>query len=160
MSFATSLFKSKDNITAVVSTVIAILALFASFYNTDPEVYLFPRIASVIIAILAAILLLKVFLSSSNSKANNATSTQLINWASLWPGLLVGFIYLVALEVIGFYVSSFIAYFALCVIYGKCEMTDLRRGIFKLGVSTIFMIVLFVLFWNLLHVRTPTGLLI
>ena len=150
-------FKSKDNITAFVAAIIAVLALVTSFYNTDPEVYLFPRIAAVIIAILAAVLLVKVFLNRSNAKT---MKYALINWRTLLPGLTIGLVYLFALEIIGFYVSSFLAYFSICVIYGKCEMTNRKRGIFKLIVSTIFMIVLFLLFWSLLHVRTPTGLLI
>ena len=150
-------FKSKDNITAFVAAIIAVLAIVTSFYNTDPEVYLFPRIAAVIIAILAAVLLVKVFLNRSNAKT---MKYALINWRTLLPGLTIGLVYLFALEIIGFYVSSFLAYFSICVIYGKCEMTNRKRGIFKLIVSTIFMIVLFLLFWNLLHVRTPTGLLI
>ena len=150
-------FKTKDNITAFIAALIAIIAVITSFYNTDAEVYLFPRIAAVIITILATILLIKAFL---NRLSITPMKESLINWRILLPGLAVGFVYLFSLEIIGFYVSSFIAYFALCVIYGKCEMTDLKRGAFKLGISTIFMIVLFLLFWNLLHVRTPTGLLI
>lgn len=152
-----TIFRTKDSITATVSAIIAIIALVSSFYDTDPEVYLFPRIASVIIAILSAFLLFKVFINRADAIV---LKEPIFKWKALWPALLIGFIYLLSLETIGFYVSSFIAYFTLCVVYGKCEMTDLKRGMFKLGVSTIFMIVLFVLFWNLLHVRTPTGLLI
>jgi hypothetical protein len=150
-------FKSKESITAFISAIIALIAITTSFYNTDAEVYLFPRIAAVIIAILAAVLLIKVFINRSTAKT---MKSSLINWRTLLPGLAVGFVYLLSLEIIGFYVSSFLAYFSICVIYGKCEMTNRKRGIFKLVVSSIFMIVLFLLFWNLLHVRTPTGLFI
>jgi len=150
-------FKRKEQVTAIVATIIALFSLGASFYKTDPEVYLFPRIAAVVIAILAAVLLIKEFLNRSNVLSSDE---PLINWKTIWPFLVLGLIYLISLEKIGFYVSSFVAYFAICVIYGKCEMTDIKRGLFKLSVSTVFMIVLFILFWNLLHVRTPTGLLI
>ncbi len=149
--------RSKESIAAIISSVVALIALVASFYNTDAEVYLFPRIAAVIIAILAAALVIKVIKSNTSIKAN---SEQIFKWKTLFPGLAVGLIYLLLMETIGFYVTSFFAYFSICVLYGKCDMTDRKRGIFKLVVSTIFMIVLFLLFWNLLHVRTPTGLLI
>ena len=149
--------RSKESIAAIVSAVVALIALVTSFYNTDPEVYLFPRIAAVIIAILAAALVIKVIKSNSALKVE---SERLFKWKTLFPGLAVGLIYLLLMETIGFYVTSFFAYFSICVLYGKCDMTDRKRGIFKLVVSTIFMIVLFLLFWNLLHVRTPTGLLI
>ena len=150
-------FKVKENITAFIAFLIAIFTMFTSFVGTDAEVYLFPRIAAVIIAILAAVLMLQAFLNRENA---NIMTSSLINWKSLWPSLVVGFIYLIALEVVGFYVSSFVAFFAIVVIYGRRHMLDPKRGLFKLGVATIFMIVLFLLFWNLLHVRTPTGFLI
>ena len=78
----------------------------------------------------------------------------------LWPSLVIGIVYLICLEIVGFYVSSFVAFFAIVALYGKRHMLDPKRGLFKLGVATLFMIVLFLLFWNLLHVRTPTGFLI
>ena len=152
-----SFFKNKENITAVIAGLIAIFTLFTSFVGTDAEVYLFPRIAAIIIAILAVILLFKVYMNRDSAEV---MSSQLINWKSLWPSLIVGLIYLISLEVIGFYVSSFVAFFAIVIIYGKRHMLDPKRALFKLGVATIFMIVLFLLFWNLLHVRTPTGFLI
>ncbi len=150
-------FKSKEHIAALVTALIALFALITSFYKTDAEVYLFPRIAAVIITILAAVLVLKVV---KNSTSLGTEFPKLIKWKTLLPGLAVGAIYLFLLEIVGFYVTSFFAYFSICVIYGRCDMTDRKRGIFKLVVSTIFMIVLFLLFWNLLHVRTPTGWLI
>lgn len=150
-------FKSKDNITAFVATLIAIIALAAAFYKTDPAVYLFPRISAVIIALLALVLLLKTIMGRTIKTLSEA---KLINWKTLLPGLVIGLVYLLSLEVIGFYVSSFVAYFAICVAYGKCDMLNVKRGLFKIGVSTVFMVVLFLLFWNLLHVRTPTGFLI
>ena len=150
-------FRSKEHIAALVTTAIALIALVTSFYKTDAEVYLFPRIAAVIIAILAAVLIFKVIKSTTNLGAD---FPKLIKWKTLLPGLAVGAIYLFLLEIVGFYVTSFFAYFSICVIYGRCDMTNRKRGIFKLAVSTIFMIVLFLLFWNLLHVRTPTGWLI
>ncbi len=150
-------FKSKEHIAAIVTVGIAVIALVTSFYKTDAEVYLFPRIAAIIITILAAVLIFKVIKNSTDIGSN---FPKLIKWKTLLPGLAVGVVYLFLLEIVGFYVTSFFAYFSICVIYGRCDMTNRKRGIFKLVVSTIFMIVLFLLFWNLLHVRTPTGWLI
>jgi len=150
-------FKSKEHIAAIVTVGIALIAIVTSFYKTDAEVYLFPRIAAIIISILAAVLIVKVIKNTTNIGSN---FPKLIKWKTLLPGLAVGVVYLFLLEIVGFYVTSFLAYFSICVIYGRCDMTNRKRGIFKLVVSTIFMIVLFLLFWNLLHVRTPTGWLI
>ncbi len=150
-------FKVKENITAVIAVIIAIFTMSTSFIGTDAEVYLFPRIAAVIISILAASLLLRVLL---NRDTEVVMTTSLINWKTLWPSLVIGIIYLICLEVVGFYVSSFVAFFAIVALYGRRHFLDPKRGMFKLGVATLFMIVLFLLFWNLLHVRTPTGFLI
>ncbi len=84
-------FKTKDNITAFIAALIAIIAVITSFYNTDAEVYLFPRIAAVIITILATILLIKAFL---NRLSITPMKESLINWRTLLPGLAVGFVYL------------------------------------------------------------------
>lgn len=150
-------FKVKENITAFIAALIAIFTLITSFVGTDAEVYLFPRIAAIVITVLATVLLFKVY---TNRDSADIMTSQLINWKSLWPSLVVGIIYLISLEVVGFYVSSFLAFFAIVALYGKRHMLDPKRGLFKLGVATLFMIVLFLLFWNLLHVRTPTGFLI
>lgn len=152
-----SFFKVKENITAFIAVLIAFIALLASFIGTDAEVYLFPRIAAVIIALLAAALMFKVLM---NRDTEEVMTTPLINWKTLLPALVIGFIYLICLEVVGFYVSSFVTFFVLVAIYGKRHFLDPKRGVFKLVVATIFMIVLFLLFWNLLNVRTPTGFLI
>jgi len=152
-----NLFKTKETITAVIASLIAIFTLLTSFVGTDAEVYLFPRIAAVIITCLALVLIFKVVM---NPNQQELITSSLINWKSLWPSLVVGIIYLICLEIVGFYVSSFVAFFVIVALYGKRHMLDPKRGIFKLGVATVFMIVLFLLFWNLLHVRTPTGLLI
>lgn len=150
-------FRSKEHIAALVTACIAVFALITSFYKTDGEVYLFPRIAAVIIALLATVLVFKVIKNTTNITSH---FPKLIKWKTLLPGLAIGVIYLFLLEIVGFYVTSFFAYFSICVIYGRCDMTNRKRGIFKIMVSIIFMIVLFLLFWNLLHVRTPTGWLI
>ena len=150
-------FKVKDNVTAVIAAIVAILALYTSFVGTDAEVYLFPRIAAVIIAILAAVLLAKVIMNRDTAEV---ATQPLINWKVLWPVLIIGLVYLIALEKVGFYVSSFVAFLAIVLVYGKRSMTDPKRGLFKLMVATIFMFILFLLFWYLLNVRTPTGLLI
>lgn len=152
-----SFFNVKENITAFISLVIGIIALATSFIGTDAEVYLFPRIAAVIISVLAVGLMIQALMNRSTAKKMTA---PLINWKNLWPALVIGLIYLICLEVVGFYVSSFVAFFVIVALYGKRHFLDPKRGVFKLVVATFFMIVLFLLFWNLLHVRTPTGFLI
>ena len=150
------LFGSHDRLAAFSASVVSVIFLTASFYGTDAEVYLFPRIVAVFITMLALILIYDAFkpLVSSGTR-----ETALVNWKVLLPGLLVGVIYILLLERLGFYSCSFLAFFAICMIYGKRSLFDPRAFILKLSVTAATMIVLYVLFWKLLNVRTPTGIL-
>lgn len=147
--------RSKDGIAAVFAIVIALLLLTASFYNTDAEVYLFPRITAILISLLALILFYDVITHKNQHKL---MKKSLVDWKTLLPGLVVGVIYVLLLEQLGFYVCSFLAFFSICLIYGKRAMSDLSAFSYKLVVTIVFMAVLYVLFWKLLQVRTPTGL--
>jgi len=149
-------FQSKDRLAAFYALLIALLLLVASFYGTDAEVYLFPRITAAFITVLALILAYDAFKQGGSSEQRE---TVLVDWKTLLPGLVVGIIYVVLLERVGFYTCSFFAFFAICMIYGKRSLFDPRAFILKLVVTLVTMIVLYVLFWKLLNVRTPTGIL-
>ncbi len=153
-------FRVKNNLAAFYAALIAAILLLASFYGTDAEVYLFPRIAAVCIAILALVLLFSVFTSSSSNEPSAAAPAKLVNWSSLLPGLAVGVAYILSLEKLGFYASSFLAFLVITMLYGKRGAIDPKAVLYKLLVSAVFMSVLYLLFWKLLHVRTPTGLLL
>lgn len=147
---------SRDRLAAFFSLIVALILLAASFYGTDPEVYLFPRITAAFVAILALILSYDAFkLDASVGKRK----TPLVDWKTLLPGLTVGIVYVLLLERVGFYTCSFFAFFAICMIYGKRSLLDPRAFILKFVVTVITMIVLYGLFWKLLNVRTPTGIL-
>jgi hypothetical protein len=149
-------FISKDRLAAFYALLIALLLLIASFYGTDAEVYLFPRITAIFIAVLALILSYDAF---NQGAPGGERETTLVDWKTLLPGLAVGIIYVVLLERVGFYTCSFFAFFAICMIYGKRSLFDPRAFVLKLLVTTVTMIILYVLFWKLLNVRTPTGIL-
>ena len=147
---------SKERIAAVAAVIVAGLMLLASFYGTDPEVYLFPRITAGLIAVLALILSYDAFTREPGKETKEG---PLIDWRSLVPGLAVGIVYVLLLERVGFYTCSFFAFFAICLIYGKRSLLHPKAFMLKLTVTVISMLVLYVLFWKLLNVRTPTGLL-
>ena len=90
-------FKVKENITAFIAVLIALFTLITSFVGTDAEVYLFPRIAAVIISILAIAMLTKVLMNRDNEVV---MTSPLINWKTLWPCLLIGIIYVTYLSLI------------------------------------------------------------
>lgn len=172
--------KSKDTLAAFWAGIIAFILLVCAFYGTDAEVYLFPRIAAVCIALLAAILIFDAFKNRAsngivpngivpNGIAPNGTGGEpesgqqseqkIVDWSPLLPGLIVGIIYILSIEIIGFYAGSFLAFLGITMLYGQRKALDPQAIIYKVMVATIFMAVLYLLFWNLLHVRTPSGLL-
>lgn len=148
---------SRERLSAVWAGLAAVLLLISSFFNTDAEVYLFPRIAAVCIAVLAAVL---VYSNISLTPTDDQRNERIIDWSSLLPGLIAGVIYILCIEYVGFYASSFLAFCAITMLYGKRSTFDAKALFYKeVSVATVFMIVLYILFWKLLHVRTPTGFL-
>ena len=146
--------KNTEQASAIYALVISAVFAFLSFYDTDAETYLFPRIIAVVLAILSVIL----FISNSAAGDNNG-SNESRYFSDIWPGLIIGLVFLLVMEDLGFYVSSFLAFLAVLIVYGKRGISDLKALVTKLSVSAAFMFILYLLFWNGLHVRTPTGLI-
>jgi len=147
--------KNSEQASAVYALVISAIFAFLSFYNTDAETYLFPRIIALVLAILSVILFIANSAAGDNTESGN--SGHFI--ADIWPGLIIGFIFLLVMEDVGFYTSSFLAFLAVLVVYGNRGISNMKVMLTKVGVSAGFMLVLYLLFWNGLHVRTPTGIL-
>jgi len=149
--------KNNEQASALYALIVSAVFTFLSFYNTDAENYLFPRI----IAITLACLSVALFISNS-ATARHDTSTPLNRsgyFADVWPGLVIGLIYLMVMEDLGFYISSFLAFLAILLFYGNRPIADIRALVTKSAISAAFMFILYLLFWNGLHVRTPTGLI-
>jgi hypothetical protein len=53
--------------------------------------------------------------------------------------------------------SSFLAFLSILLLYGKRKAMDIEAMTLKIVVSLAFLIILFLLFWSGLNVRTPTG---
>jgi len=146
---------SKDFWTAFSATLITLIYAIASFTAEDAEVFLFPRIVAALMSLFCVLLWLGV----RKSMADESTGwmSDLVN---LFPGVLIGTAYVLTLEWIGFYTASFLAFFLIAFVHDGQSNRDVRSVLKKLVVTTAFMVVLYLLFRQGLHVRTPTGLLI
>jgi len=147
--------KPQIKLSTIVVTLLTIGLLIISFDEvlnpnkwTENEDYLFPRFVACGIAFLT---LLLFFDQTKNKK------TLL---KDLLPGLGLIIAYLVVMKTIGFYVTSLIMFFAVVMIYQKREeSTDFwRASIYKLAISIVFTVVLYLLFTVLLNVYPPKGL--
>lgn len=148
---------TNDAKAGILSLLIALGLLLASFYGTDIEVYLFPRIAAVLITLLSVIYLISLWRQGAVTALEVSAEIQ---WKRLWPALLVMVAYLISLEYLGFYTASVLAFLVICLLYGKRGPLNPQAFVFKLCVAGAFMAVAYGVFWVLLHVRTPTGWLI
>jgi hypothetical protein len=145
--------KNTEHASAVYALIVAGIFAFLSFYDTDAETYLFPRIIAVVLALLA----IALFIANSTSREESRESGRY--FAYVWPGLLVGLVFLLVVEDLGFYVSSFLAFLAILLIYDGHPLIEVRALTTRLLSSLGFMLILYFLFWNGLNVRTPTGIL-
>ena len=145
--------RNTEQASALYALIAASVFAFLSFYDTDAETYLFPRIIAVVLALLAVAL----FVANSTSKEDNRESSGY--FSEVWPGLAIGLVFLLVMEDLGFYVSSFFAFLAIVLLYGGRAIADVKALAIKTAVALGFMTILYLLFWYGLNVRTPTGIL-
>ena len=137
------------NISPVIVTLISAFLVYASFVLGNLEDYLFPRLISVLIA------LLSLMLWFEKGEADKST-----NFKDLMPGIAIATAFILLLKILGFYLASMIVFFTLVMYYSKpIESKDFWRVLLtKLGVTIVFTLTLYGLFTLLLQVRTPEGL--
>ena len=136
-------------ISTVLVTLVSAFLVYASFALGNSEDYLFPRLISVMIAVLSLMLWFE--------KGDADKST---NFKDLMPGIAIATAFILLLKILGFYLASMIVFFSLVMYYSKpIESKDFWRVLLiKLGVTIVFSLTLYALFTLLLKVRTPEGL--
>lgn len=145
---------NKDLWASIIAVFFACLFSVASFWGTDLEVYLFPRIIAVLLLFLAA---LQCATNIKKFTIVDESRQVQIAWNGLIPGLVISIVYVLILETVGFYLSAFIAFMLFVLVYGKRAATDRQAFFLKFCVGVALISVLYGLFWHLLNVRTPTG---
>ena len=145
---------NKDLWASIIAIGVAMLFAIASFWGTDAEIYLFPRIISILLVFLALMQCATNFTKMTIKDENRQVE---IAWKGLLPGLFISIAYVLALEIVGFYFSAFLAFMLFVSIYGKRAATDVKAFILKFIIGVVLISVLYGLFWHLLNVRTPTG---
>lgn len=146
----------KRHLTSVVTLLIAIGLAVASYWPSESG-YKFPQIIAVVLVALSAIHLVVTIATRKAHKADAAEAV--IPWAGIIPVLLIlGGLLLIA-ERLGFFVTSFIAFALIAVLYTQGPWSW-RRVIRGCAISAIFMGVLYAVFVLLLEVQVPKGALI
>ena len=114
------------------------------------EAYVFPRIIALAMCLIAVFTLVFEWASLDGSGVS-------IPWGKLWPALTIFLVYMLISQHLGFYTSSFLAFFSLGVIYTSQSYTMGAKRC--LPISIAFMTVLYAVFVWLLRVQTPRGIL-
>ena len=140
---------SQIKLSTVIVTLVGAFLVYSSFILGDSENYLFPRLISATIAILA------IMLWFEKGEADKST-----NFKDLMPGIAIASAFILLLKILGFYLASMIVFFTLVMYYTKpMESKDFWRVLLiKLGVAFMFTFALYGLFTLLLKVHTPEGL--
>ncbi|GAB3677752.1 tripartite tricarboxylate transporter TctB family protein [Salinisphaera aquimarina] len=127
--------------------------LYLSFNGEMPRAYLFPKIIS------GSMLLLAIAIALSEWRRVATPAEELISkvpWAKVFPALMITGAYLLLLNRLGFYTSSLLMFFAVVVIYTP-ENRRLRRVLMPAIIAIGFMAFVYLVFAKLLQVLPPTG---
>lgn len=145
----------RHSLTAIV-TLLAAVALMIISFSPEGSGYKFPQLVSVAMVVIAAILaLLALVPKKPITKANEES----VPWGTIWPVLLILAGFLLVMEWLGFFATSFIAFFLLVMTYSPermCWRHAIKGGL----ISAVFMGVLYLIFVSLLSVQAPQGVLI
>ena len=132
------------------------LALFLCLHagQSSADSYLFPRLLTLGMLVLASGLVVQAWFGKASEFASIAVS----GWAPLSQAVIILVLYLLSLQYLGFYVSSFFAFFVIGCRYS--QRLSARSCCEIALVALVFMAVLYFFFTIVLHVQTPGGALV
>ncbi len=145
----------KHRLTAVGALLVAAGLATASFMPNVPG-YEFPQITAMVAVVIAAIL---VLLALVPKQPVIAADEESIPWGGIWPLLLILFGFLLVMGWLGFFATSFIAFFLITLIYSP-QRISLRGALKGAVIAGLFLGVLYLIFVTLLRVQVPQGILI
>lgn len=145
---------NRDAIVGLVCLVLSAVLYATLGHIEEPRAAAFPRTIIIAMGFLSALMLLQHLLFPK-PKVKQAPF-PLLRVGGLFVIIIV---YLAMLEVVGFYLASFLFFMAVVCIMGFKRLTTKQVLSWVLG-AVVFTGVLFVLFKVLLEVQTPRGLLI
>jgi len=140
---------------ATTILALGIWVAWISFTQQPSSAFLFPRLISVIMVLLAA----WNFARAALGFAKAGAGFYAYEIRNILPGIVIAAIYVFfAAKMLGFYVSSIATFLIIYSMYDPVPLLSARDWI-KRGVVTIsFIAVIYILFALILQVQTPRGL--
>ncbi len=138
---------------SIACIVLGGLLYWAALGSDNSKAYLFPQILALTMVAMGAAMLVIDF-RSSNKRQAAWSATQ---WYRIWPGMLVLVVFMAVAETVGFYVSSWLAFTSIGVLYAPTgdRLATAKRCV---PISIVFLAVLYLVFWTLLRVQLPSGI--
>lgn len=139
-------------VTAIACVVVGGLLYWAALGSDMPQAYLFPQMLALAMVALGIAMVISAF----GPKAAPPAAWAHIPWFRILPGMVVLVAFLSILQTVGFYVSSWLAFSTIGVVYAPAgkRIAAAKRVI---PVSIAFLAVLYLVFWTLLQVQLPRG---
>jgi hypothetical protein len=141
-------------LTAIGTIIVSLLLYWAAAAPGDAQAYLFPKLIALGMAVLGVAMLVRNW---SPIAAEGDTPSS-VPWSRLWPALIIFVLYLVLAQRLGFYITSWLAFVTIGIVYSPAE-TSVVGAKRCFPVSVAFLSVLYLVFVLLLQVQTPRGVL-
>lgn len=137
---------------AAACILLGALLYWAALGSDTPKAYIFPQALALAMAALGVAMLVTELRSAGKAEP----AVRAIPWARLWPGMLVLVVYMALAERIGFYVSAWLAFVSIAILYAPAvdRLATAKRSV---PISIAFLAVLYLVFWTLLRVQLPSG---
>lgn len=147
--------KLQQSVPAAIIVGLAIWVAYVSFNVEDPEPYLFPRLVSIGLVILASLALIQAITGKGQQTAG--LNFEIVK--NIAPALAVMALFVFyAVELLGMYAASTVAFLLILILYDPAPHGEAKSWVKRLIVTVGFMAVMYGLFALLLKVQTPRGL--
>ena len=137
----------KNTASVLVTISLSILLVVASFSGGHSEAYFFPRIITSIMLFLSLLLLIQHIYGKNHP-------IKKINIAKLTPFFILIITFVLLGENLGFYLCASLMFLTICYFYYP-EKKDIKKILFFLLISAVFMMAIYFLFTFLLKVQVP-----
>ena len=138
-----------------VATLLVAIGLAAASFMPNISGYEFPQMIALVAVVIATIMVLLAWVPK---RPATLADEEPIPWGTIWPLMLILAGFLLVMEWLGFFVTSYVAFFLIILIYSPQRIN--LRGVIKGAVITgLFLGVLYLIFVTLLRVQIPQGVL-
>ena len=144
----------RDVIVSLVCLAAAISIYFTLGWIEGDRARQFPGVVLIITGILSVLL----FIQTLMTKGVQSSAGKPFPWGRFLSLLALILVYFYFMESIGFYVSAFLFFIAVTLIFGRVGLT-IAKAASRVGLSFAFTGVLYLLFRIILKVQTPSGVL-